>query len=141
MSNAYFGTVKISTRGRYALRALADLAKAAGNEARPVALREIAARQDLSEKYLESLFSSLRAAGIVQSQRGSRGGYVLQEPPHRTSALDVIRAINGPVSIVDCCTSTNRCDRIRGCKTHRLWKDINQQIVSKLEETTIQDLV
>ena len=106
-----------------------------------VPLREIAKRQSMSEKYLESLFAILKSTGIIGSRRGAKGGYYLIKSPGEITALEVINAIEGPVSVVDCCISEQFCDRIDSCKTIRLWKKVNRQVLNELKKTFIQDLM
>jgi Rrf2 family protein len=133
--------MKISTKGRYALRALVDLAEFSEKIKKHVPLKEIAKRQNMSEKYLESLFAIMKSAGIIGSRRGAKGGYYLVKTPRETTALEVINAIEGPVSVVECCTSEQFCDRIDSCKTIRLWKKVNNQVLNELKKTYIQDLM
>ncbi|MFN2363905.1 MAG: Rrf2 family transcriptional regulator, partial [Halarsenatibacteraceae bacterium] len=92
--------MKISTRGRYGLRAMIDLAINEEGEAIP--LRVIAEREDISEQYLEQLFANLRKSGLVKSVRGAHGGYLLNREPENITAGDVFRVLEGPVSPVDC---------------------------------------
>ena len=133
--------IKLSTKGRYALRAIVDLAVISSNSKQNISLKDIAARQNISIKYLEALFSVLKSAGILKSHRGSRGGYILAKSPKKISAEEVIAAIEGPISFVDCCVSKSFCDNTKTCKTIGLWKDVNNLIVDKLKNTTIQDLI
>ncbi len=130
--------MKLSTKSRYALRALVDLAF--NQEGSPITLKEIANRQKISLKYLEHMFNTLKGAGFIKSQRGAHGGYKLAKPAAQISANDVVCSIDGPVSIVDCCTATDYCDQQSGCKTHALWKRINDGITAELTGTTIADL-
>ncbi len=133
--------MKISTKGRYALRALVDLAEFSDKMNKYVSLTEIAKRQNMSKKYLENLFSTLKNRGIVRSQRGTQGGYHLAQSPQEITALDIINAIEGPVSFVDCCISDKFCKRTKNCKTIKLWKKINNKIVSELDKTSLKDLM
>lgn len=133
--------MKISTKGRYALRALVDLAEFSEKLKKHVPLKEIAKRQNMSEKYLESLFAILKSSGIVRSRRGAKGGYYLVKNPREITALEVINAIEGPISVVECCTSERFCDRIDSCKTIRLWKRVNHRVLTELKKTYLRDLM
>jgi len=133
--------IKLSTRCRYALRALVDLVENSKKTDKAVALKEIADRQNISIKYLEALFTVMKSAGIVNSLRGAKGGYFLAKNPKKITAMEVIKAIEGPISIVGCTTTQNYCDNIKKCKTVKLWKRLNDLIVSELRKTTVQDMI
>lgn len=141
MSNTTLLPMKISTKGRYALRALVDLAEITEKEKRHIPLKDIAKRQKMSEKYLENLFLVLKNACIIGSRRGAQGGYYLIKNPQDITALEVINAIEGPVSLVRCCTSESSCSRHNTCKTIKLWKKINQDMIFELKNTCIKDLM
>ena len=132
--------MKISTKGRYALRALVELAEYSKKIKKHVPLKELAKRQDMSEKYLENIFTSLKNNGIVNSLRGAGGGYYLSKEPDKITALDVINAIEGPISVVDCCTSKKFCNNSNKCKTIKLWEKINTKVVEELKKTVLTDL-
>ena len=134
--------MKLSTKGRYALRAIVDLAEQLETGKKYVSIKEIAQNQDISIKYLESIFISLKKAGIVQSRRGAWGGYYLGKPADRLNALEVVEAVEGPVLIVECCRKDyGQCDIKPQCKTFKLWDRINQSIIDNLSGSTIADLV
>jgi Rrf2 family protein len=133
--------MKISTKGRYALRALVELAEYSEKVKKHIPLKELAKRQNMSEKYLENIFTSLRNNGIVTSLRGAGGGYYLSKGPDKISALDVINAIEGPISVVDCCTSKQFCSNRSKCKTIKLWKKINTKVMDELKKTVLSDLI
>ncbi len=130
--------MKISTRGRYGLRALVDLAMYQEDKAIP--LRKIAERENISEQYLEQLFASLRKAGVVSSVRGAHGGYLLNKDPEKITAGDVIRILEGPISPVDCVMDSHNCERANGCVTHDLWNILSDQIGEVLDSYTLADL-
>ena len=127
--------MKISTRGRYGLRILLDLAL--HDNGSPRMIRDIAGSQRISEKYISRLIIDLRRAGMVKSIRGSRGGYRIARYPKN---LTVIEVMEGPVSIIDCVT-TESCDRQRGCAVRSIWCDMNNQIRSALAAVTLQDVI
>lgn len=130
--------MKISTRGRYGLRILLDLAL--HDNGSPRMIRDIAGSQRISEKYISRLIIDLRRAGMVKSIRGSRGGYRIARYPKNLTMLDVIEVMEGPVSIIDCVT-TESCDRQRGCAVRSIWCDMNNQIRSALAAVTLQDVI
>lgn len=118
--------MKISTKVRYGMRAMIELARR-NNEA-PVMLGIIAKNQDLSEKYLEQLFTMLRNAGLVKSERGNKGGYRLARKPEEISALEIFEALNGPLELVECAMNRKSCIRSEICNTVSLWTELNQNI-------------
>jgi Rrf2 family protein len=131
--------MKISTKGRYALRAVIDLAENR-NRGR-ISLKDIAKRQALSIKYLEAIFTKLCKKRVLKSKRGIHGGYTLGRPPDKISAYQVITAIEGSIAIAFCIVDRQQCRRRRTCKTTRLWRDINDTIIKKLKEKTIADFL
>lgn len=116
---------------------------AAHAEHGPVALREIARRQDVSESYLEQVFASLRKAGLVTALRGSQGGYELGRSAAEITVGDVLRALEGPISPVHCVAQAGtdrRCKRENVCTTRGFWQDLRDHINRFLDGTTLQDL-
>lgn len=133
--------MRVSTRGRYGLRAMVDLAAHATTG--PVALREIAARQDVSESYLEQVFAILRKAGLIVAIRGPQGGYMLARPAEEISAGEVLRTLEGPLSPVHCADSEGAakvCDRAVHCAVKDFWHDLRMHIEGFLEATSLADL-
>ena len=110
--------MKITTKGRYGVRAALELALGYGSG--PVMVREIAEKQDISERYLEHILNRLRTAGLLRSTRGAKGGYELSRPPAEITVGDIVRTLEGPLDIVSC-TGDYECGRARGCaaKTSR----------------------
>ena len=132
--------MKISTRGRYALRLMMDIALAEGDA--PVRIKDIAERQELSEKYLEQIVSVLNKAGLVRSSRGPLGGYRLTRSPEEYTAGEIVSSIEGSLVPVACLeTETNECPRHRMCATLRLWEKVNEAIRSVMDSVTLADLV
>ena len=134
--------MRLSTKGRYAVMAMADLA---GNEAgqKPVALADIAQRQDISLSYLEQLFAKLRRGGLVTSVRGPGGGYRLARPSADLRIADIIVAVDEPIAATRCrpgsakgCTKTGA-----RCVTHDLWEELGQQIHVFLSSVSLADVV
>ena len=132
--------MKVSTRGRYGLRAMIELARNRGSGAIP--LRKIAEKQDISEQYLEQLFSNLRKAELVESVRGAKGGYLLKDPPDKINVREIIAALEGPIAPVDCVLEDSEmCNYEDDCVTHALWKNLKDCIDDMLGSITLQDLL
>ncbi|HJA67359.1 AsnC family transcriptional regulator [Lachnoclostridium sp. An169] len=133
--------MKLSTKGRYGLRALIDLARySAGG---PVSITSISERQEISERYLEQLMSLLKKAGLVKSIRGAGGGYVLAKEPEQISVGDVLRALEGSLDPVDCAglDPEGGCDIADSCVTKYVWKRINESINRTVDEIRLDQLV
>jgi Rrf2 family protein len=130
--------MKLSTKGRYGIKAMVDLAIRYGEE--PVSIKSIAERQNISEYYLEQLFSPLRKANIIKSIRGAQGGYVLSREPKDITMAEIMDVLEGPVEISDC-LEENTCSNIECCATRGFWARIKESIDSVLESTTLQDMV
>ncbi len=131
--------MKLSTKGRYGLRALADLALCSGGE--PVALVTIAKRQHLSDGYLESMFGALRRAGLVRSIKGAGGGYVLTRPASDINVGEVLQVLEGDLSIVDEDERDQVDNSLRGCIKNFVWDDVSQKINDVVDAVTLQDLI
>ena len=132
--------MKISTKGRYGLRALIDLAEC-GADSNPVYLSDIAKRQGLSEKYLEHIFSTLHKSGFVKALRGRKGGYLLNRKPEEITLDQVIATLEGPCSLVDCVSDEQACDQIDTCVTRDVWKVLGNKIEEVLNGYTLASLV
>lgn len=130
--------MKISTKGRYALRLMVDLALEGGGG--PVALRDVAKRQGISEKYLEQLVAPLTRAGLLKSVRGAAGGYLLTKAPEAYTAGEILRAQEGSLAPVDCADGSRACPRRDRCPTAPLWRRIAQAVDDVVDGTTLQDL-
>jgi len=131
--------MKLSTRTRYGLRALVDLAISGTGQ--PVQLKDIAERQQISLSYLEHLINPLISAGIIKSTRGARGGIVLVKPPEQVKLNKIIEILEGPLAPVDCLMDTKSCPRSGLCATQDLWNEMKQAMENVLESTSLQDLV
>ena len=132
--------MKISTKGRYALRLMLDLATY--NTGKPVSLKDCAARQQISDKYLEQIISVLNKAGFVRSIRGAQGGYMLSKEPREYTVGMILRLTEGDLSPVSCIGEDNSvCDRKDGCVTVRVWKKINDAINGVVDSITLADLL
>jgi len=134
--------IRISTRGRYALRAMIDVAQRSAES--PVPRHDIAARQQISADYVAQLFKQLQAAGLVEGVKGPGGGYRLAREAARITAAEVIEAVEGPVAIACCILAPQAgepaCERVDRCVTHLLWKRLSETITDTLNSVTLQDL-
>lgn len=132
--------MKLSTKGRYAVMAMADLAS--NGSGKPVTLAEIAERQEISLSYLEQLFGRLRRADLVASVRGPGGGYLLGRPPSELRVADIIMAVDEPIKATRCTPGSPRgCHTHRGrCLTHDLWEELGNQIYLYLSSVTLADI-
>lgn len=131
--------MKISTRGRYAVRLMLDLAQHSENY---VTIKSISERQEISGKYLEQIISTLNRAGFVRSIRGSQGGYKLAKPASEYTIGAILRLIEGnlvPVACMD--DDPNRCSRWETCATLDVWKQIDAAVSSVVDSITLEDLV
>ncbi len=131
--------MRISTRGRYALRLMLDLALHDSGEY--IALKDISARQEISVKYLEQIVSLLAKAGMLKSVRGPQGGYKLSKSPESYTVGDVLRVTEGSLAPVACLDdSDNRCSRADSCATLGLWRELYDAICGVVDKTTLADL-
>ena len=133
--------MKLSTKGRYGLRAMIDLAQYGGEG--PVSIASIAARQRISENYLEQLIAKLRRAGLVKGLRGAGGGYLLSRPPEEVSVGDILRALEGNLNPVECpgLAGDGSCDGADLCVAKYVWKRINESVNRTVDEMKLCDLV
>ena len=131
--------MKVSTRSRYGLRAMLELALKYGQG--PVMMQSIARNQGISRKYLDTIFTALKNAGLVHSRRGVGGGHVLAKPPEQIRLGDVLRAVEGPVSLVDCIGAPALCARAHRCVTRDIWSEVGRAIEQVLDGVTLADLV
>jgi Rrf2 family cysteine metabolism transcriptional repressor len=131
--------LKLSTRARYGTRALLDLALHL--EDRPVQLKDIASRQNISLHYLEHIIAPLVSSGIVKSTRGVGGGIELTRQPHELKLSEVVRLLEGKIASVECIGNPECCNRSDKCVTRDLWNEMQQAIDEKLGSITLQDLV
>lgn len=134
-------TLKITTKGRYGLRALIDLAQY--SEIEPVSISSIATRQGISERYLEQLMTLLKKAQLVKSIRGAGGGYVLAKDMNEISVGDVLRALEGSLEPVECAAFSGQdsCEAAGGCVTKYVWQRINESINRTVDEISLKQLV
>jgi Rrf2 family protein len=131
--------MKVSTRGRYGLRALLDLALHQGEGL--VLLKDIARREEVSLPYLEHVITPLIAAGLVKSMRGARGGVSLLKPPSKIKLSEVVELLEGSITPVDCVNNPASCHRSAFCVTRDIWVEVKEAMSQVLDSTTLQDLV
>ena len=131
--------MKISTKGRYALRLMLDIALHCGDG--PVSLRDAAGRQEVSDKYLEQIVTPLGRNGLVQSVRGAGGGYLLTKGPEEYTVGEILRCLEGSLSPVDCAEDAGCCGRSGQCVTVEVWDRIAQAVNQVVDNITLADLV
>ena len=131
--------MKISTRGRYAIRVMLDLAE--HNTGEYIPLMDIAKRQEISEKYLEAIVASLSKNGFVRSLRGKGGGYQLLRAPEEYTVGMILRLTEGSLAPVACVEDEDTCDKMNDCATVLVWKKMNEAINQVVDSITLADLV
>lgn len=132
--------MKLSTKGRYAVMAMVDLAT--HGRSTPVSLADISLRQGLPVSYLEQLFMKLRRQGLVESTRGQRGGYLLKSELNAINVLDIMRAVDEPLHATRCDPSKSSGCQVgrKRCLTHNLWNGLSDNIITYLASKTLADL-
>ena len=131
--------MKLSTRGRYGVRLMLDLALHYGEG--PILLKDIAGRQGISEKYLWQLINPLKTTGLVNSLRGAHGGYVLGKPPEAISLKVILQILEGPLCLVDCVDNPSLCERAPSCISRDIWGEASKSMQQTLEDTTLAAMV
>lgn len=131
--------MRISTKGRYAIRLMLDLAE--NDTGAPIRLKDTARRQEISEKYLEQIISVLNKAGYVRSVRGPQGGYLLQRPPKEYTVGMILRLTEGSLRAVDCNNENASCHRAEGCAARILWKKLDDAVNSVVDHITLEDML
>lgn len=131
--------MRISTKGRYGLRTLMDIA---GHQSKgPVTLNDIAERQAISVKYLWQVINPLKTSGLLSVTRGAKGGYVLARRPDSITMLEIMTTLEGPISLVDCIADPATCNRIDKCVARTVWVDVNRAIEKELKRITLADVL
>lgn len=130
--------MKLSTKGRYGVKAMVELAINHGTG--PISIKTISERQNISENYLELLFSTLKKAGLIKSLRGAQGGYILAKEPKEIRISDIINVLEGPVEIATCLDG-DVCENEDYCATRLLWEKIKNSIDEVMSSITLQDIV
>ncbi|MBM7868819.1 Rrf2 family protein [Clostridium pascui] len=130
--------MKLSTKGQYGVKAMVDLAINYSKE--PISIKSISERQNISEYYLEQLFSSLRKADLIKSIRGAQGGYILSREPKDITVSEIMNVLEGPLKLSEC-LQDGECSNIKVCSTRLLWARIKESIDQVTKTTTLQDMV
>ena len=133
--------MRLSTRGQYGVRALAQLA--ANHDKGPTPLREISYRENISYQYLEQIFLDLKKDELVVSVRGARGGYTLARHPEEITVGDIIRTLEGPIGPVDCVKEEDgkNCERSSVCVSRNVWEKLRDRMTEVLDDFTLKDLI
>ncbi len=134
--------MKLTTKGRYGIHAMYELARCARDgQDTPVSLKAIAERQDIPEAYLEQLFALLKKAGLVRSTRGAQGGYTLARPASDISVGEVLRTLEGGLNVVDCLDDSGMCGKSCECPTRIVWKKLTDGINRIVDSITLDDMI
>lgn len=131
--------MKLSTKSRYGLRAVLEIAKTYGSS--PAKRKNVAANQDISDSYLENILIVLKNNRIIETTRGVKGGYILSRPPKEITVLDVVNSLEGPLDLVDCVTSKTVCSKTETCAARTIWKELADSWKSILGRITLQDVI
>lgn len=131
--------MKLSTKGRYGLKAMFELSL--NQENGPVPLKYIAKKQGISDQYLEQIFSSLKKSGLVKSVRGAHGGYLLSREPNEITVGDILVVLEGPVSLSDCVLDDDVCENSDICVTKVVWERMKKGIEDVINSITLQDMM
>ena len=131
--------VKLSTKGRYGVRLMFDLALHHGEGA--VSLKDVAKRQGVSEKYLWHLIPPLKNAGLITATRGAHGGYVLAKPPHLISLKEILEIVEGSMSLVECTDQPSLCNRSETCVAREIWAEVTDRMLEALASFTLEEML
>ncbi len=131
--------MKLSTKGRYATRAMLDLALHYGEGY--ILLKDVARRQQISDRYLEHIIIPIKMAGLVRSVRGAKGGFELAKPPHEILVSEIILVSEGSFALVECVDNAAVCSRADLCVTRDVWSEMEKAMRGVLESTSLQDLI
>lgn len=131
--------MKISTKGRYGIRIMLDVAKhSAGG---PVKIADVSARQEISLKYVEQIMGMLSRGGLLRSLRGAQGGYTLVKSPSEYTAGEILRFTEGDIEPVECVSNPSLCPRAGGCAARSFWEGLNKKVYEYIDGVTLQDLI
>lgn len=133
--------IKLSTKGRYGARLMLNLALHHIKEDEAVILRSVAEEEDISIRYLEQIVIPLRINKLVNSVRGAGGGYTIARPLSEITLAEIIQALEGPITLVDCVDDEDYCHRIPKCATYEIWKEATSLLRNYFENVTLQDLI
>ena len=134
--------MRISTKGRYSLRALTHLARSFYEDGnKPVSIKEIAAREEISNRYLENIFIKLRRAGILDSSKGEKGGFKLKRSPEKISLLEILQCVENEVAPSKCVVKMSVCPRSDKCGIRKIWKRLHDHINGFLEKVSLKEIM
>jgi len=131
--------MKLSTRSRYSTRLMVELALSYGKG--PVLLKDISRSQEISLKYLAQLIIPLKIAGLIKSSRGAHGGYFLSRPPKDIKLSEIVTAVEGPLSLVECVDNPGICNRSGSCITKEIWTEIGKKLSETLNSYNLQQMM
>ena len=131
--------MKLSTKGRYGIHAMYDLAQYGSDTPQPI--KSIAERQNIPEAYLEQLIGQLRRSGLVKSVRGAQGGYLLSRSPAEITVGEVLRTLEGELAVVDCLMEEDACHKACSCPTRVVWKKLRDGLNQIVDGITLQDML
>mgnify|MGYP000988310251 CR=1 FL=1 len=131
--------MKLSTRSRYGTRLMLKLAL--NYQKGPISLKDIAQQEEISEKYLSQLVIPLRASGLIYSLRGFQGGYQLSKSPSQISIKDIVQALEGNISPVECVKNPSICSKADDCSVRDMWGDLYKKIHETLDSVSLKDLL
>ena len=131
--------MKLSTKGRYGIHAMYDLAQFGSETPQPI--KSIAERQNIPEAYLEQLIGQLRRSGLVRSVRGAQGGYLLSRSPSEITVGEVLRTLEGELAVVDCLMEEDACHKACSCPTRVVWKKLRDGLNEIVDGITLQDML
>jgi Rrf2 family protein len=130
--------MKFSTKTRYGLRAMIELANDKTNEG--VYQKDISKNQDISIKYLDQIIHSLKIAGLISNVKGKKSGYILTKKPSEIRIYDIHRAFENDICVIDCMSANFHCDRMAECTVQSFWKGLNQVVIDFFKNTTLEDV-
>lgn len=131
--------MKVSTKGRYALRSLTHLAMAY-KENKMITIKELSEKEKISNRYLENIFVKLRKAGIVDSQKGEKGGFYLIKSPDKITMYDILKAVENIMEPSECLIDTKFCNRMKSCGMRKIWNKLNEHINNFLKQITLKEI-
>jgi len=132
--------MKMSTKGRYGLRFMIDLATN-GNAKDKVSLQQVAKRQAISEKYLWQIVNRLKTAGLINAVPGAHGGYTIARKPDEITLADILEALEGKLTLVPCVETASVCARSGACVSREVWQEINQKLIESMKSITLGNII
>jgi len=133
--------IKLSTKGRYGTRLMVNLARQYGNDHKAIILKSVADAEGISIRYLEQIIIPLKINKLVKSIRGAGGGYTLARKPEEIKVCDILHALEGTCSLVECVEDETSCDRVATCGTHEIWKAASMLMKNYFESISLADII